>query len=149
MVQEQLEYCDHLLCQVMKDDPDSAKAYYRRAQLQMFRGDLGGARDSLRDCQKRQGNAGGGVREAFITLREMERDVRRREREMYGGMIQDSNDHERIERQAERLTSCRKMLWWAVETIAVPIQWPMTKLWSAASPALHFLYKDASLKKVD
>lgn len=101
-----LDHCEALIGEVLKSEPQNAKAFFRRGQLCMARGDLGRARAALDESKRLQGGDGGGVRAALAQLKESEQLARRRERELYAGGTCGSQRLAEGPQQSARLATC-------------------------------------------
>ena len=123
-----LDICEHYLGQVLKSQPENPKAFFRRGQLCMCRGDLSGAREALIEARRLQGNDGGGVKAALLQLRESEQLARRREREMYGGLLQERSIHKEVEAAEAQRAERVERLWRLHGIVTLPLRWPCAKL---------------------
>jgi len=121
--------------EVLKLQPDNAKAHYRKGQIKLLQTDLPKAKESL-DAAEKLAGGGGGVREAKQKLRELMKQERQREREMYTGKLQTSSLH-----QAQEAVLARRTAQWAAITaflkvIGFPFVWPTKMLLMTARAAV-------------
>ena len=97
-----LDHAVLAVSEVLKVRPKEAKAFFRKGQVLMLQQDLAGARAALGEAAALGG--GSGVREAFSKLKELERQEKQRQRELYGGRIQSASVHKAAEeKEAARL----------------------------------------------
>mmetsp|Transcript_17099 Transcript_17099/g.28625 ORF Transcript_17099/g.28625 Transcript_17099/m.28625 type:complete len:328 (-) Transcript_17099:195-1178(-) len=129
-----LDYCEHLLSDVIKAEPKCSKAYFRRGQVLMERGDLPASKVALLEAQK-IGGSSSGVRETLRKLQVLQREKRQREREMYSGVIQPDSDFQRIEKFEKRYAARRAIYQKILQIMTFPIVWPCLKIWSVSRAA--------------
>ena len=118
-----LDRAEEVCNEVIKLDPSSAKAHYRRAQVLERRGDLAGAEACLDAAERLEGGSAG-VRGARQRLREQRKAERARERALYGGLIQEDCVHRAAEEAAERREARRALALRVSSALAAPITRP-------------------------
>ena len=129
-----LDRCEELIGEVLKAEPNHAKAHFRRAQLLRARGDTRAAQEALEEAE-RAGGGSASVRAEQSRLREMARAERSRERELYSGIIQPSSNVKAADEAAERRARRGQL----VETLALPVTGPLRALWWAAAALVSLL----------
>ena len=118
-----LDRAEEVCNEVIKLDPSSGKAHYRRAQVLEYRGDLAGAEACLDAAERLEGRSAG-VRGARQRLRDQRKAERARERALYGGLIQEDCVHHAAEEAAERRDARRGLALRISTALAAPITRP-------------------------
>jgi len=118
-----LDRAEEVCNEVIKLDPSSGKAHYRRAQVLEQRGDLAGAEACLDTAERLEGRSAG-VRGARQRLRDQRKAERARERALYGGLIQEDCVHRAADEAADRRVAQRVLALRVSTALAAPITWP-------------------------
>lgn len=118
-----LDRAEEVCNEVIKLDPSSGKAHYRRAQVLEQRGDLAGAEACLDTAERLEGRSAG-VRGARQRLRDQRKAERARERALYGGLIQEDCVHRAADEAADRRDARRVLALRVSTALAAPIMRP-------------------------
>uniref|UniRef100_A0A7S4AYP4 Peptidylprolyl isomerase n=1 Tax=Chrysotila carterae TaxID=13221 RepID=A0A7S4AYP4_CHRCT len=118
-----LDYCEALIAEALKCEPKCAKAYFRRGQLLIERGDLVSANEALLQAEKLQGSASGGIRDALLKVRQLQREERWREKEMFSGVIQPVSDYKAAQAAEERRRKMLNPFLKAYDILMLPLRW--------------------------
>ncbi|KAL1518706.1 hypothetical protein AB1Y20_002993 [Prymnesium parvum] len=126
-----VEHAEEAVNDVIKQQPENGKAYFRRGQLALLQLDLPKAREALDKAHKLAGGAG--VREARARLNQLLKEERERDREMFGGKLQKTSLHQAQEARLAR----RKARWALMASLAswlfFPFIWPLRQLFALIS----------------
>lgn len=118
-----IDRAEELCNEVIKSDPQNPKAHYRKSQVLEHRGDTSGAERCLDEVEKLEGKSGT-VRTARARLREQRKAARARERELFGGLIQESSIAEAEDAAAERREARRALILRVTNVLGAPVTWP-------------------------
>jgi len=118
-----IDRAEELCNEVIKFDPKNPKAHYRKSQVLEHRGDTSGAERCLDEVEKLEGKSST-VRTARVRLREQRKAARARERELFGGLIQESSVAEAADAAAEQREARRALILRVTNVLGAPVTWP-------------------------